>query len=120
MDDHTTSGFSPLHMQSSHINRLELEAVFLAFQHFQKFLPKGHIKVFSDHTTVVALLNRQGGTHAPILSIRVEEILLWAHEQGWILSAQHIAGNANVMADLLSRQDTIFPTEWTLTHNTLQ
>ena len=69
---------------------------------------------------MVALINKQGGTRCPALSLRVEEILLWAHTKGWSLSASHIAGSANIMADLLSRQDKIIQTEWTLTHQALE
>ena len=68
----------------------------------------------------MALLNNQGGTRAPSLSKRAEEILLWAHDKGWSLTANHIAGSANVMADLLSRPDKIIQTEWSITHQTLE
>ena len=68
---------------------------------------------------MVALLNNQGGTHAPLLSIRAEQIILWAYNKGLTLQARHIAGSTNIMADLLSRLDNIIQTEWTLKHQAL-
>jgi len=97
-----------------HINRLELQAVLEALSVFLGSLPQGHLRVVSDNTTVVSLINHQGASHAPRLSKRVEQILLFAQEKGWSLSARHLKGSLNIMADLLSRQGQIIPTEWTL------
>ena len=72
--------------------------------------------VVSDNTTVVALIQHQGGTHYQNLSQSVEDLMLWAQRQGWYLSAVHLAGSKNVLADLLSRKDSVVPTEWTLSY----
>ncbi len=117
--DWTASGrWSPAE-RSKHINALELEAVALALQAFQERCPRGHLKVVSDNMTVVALINHQGGSHAPSLSMRVEQMLLWAAQKGWTLSARHLAGSVNVIADLLSRPGSIVPSEWTVCHEVL-
>ena len=81
--------------------------------------PEGSNSYSSDNRTVVALLNNQGGTHAPLRSIRADEIILWAYNKGLTLEARHIAGSANIMADLLSRPEKIIQTEWTLKHQAL-
>lgn len=116
----TASGEWPTNLRQEHINRLELEAVFLTLRKFESEVPPGHIRIRSDNKTVVALINHQGGTHAPNLSIRAEEILIWAFRKNWQLSARHVAGSANVMADLLSRPEAIIQTEWTLDQGVLE
>ena len=103
----------------SHINYLELRAVTKALEAFQPHLQKGHILIWSDNKTVVALIKHQGGTHSPLLSQEAEALLKWAYSLGWILSAKHVKGSCNVMADLLSRPDSILPTEWTLSLSVL-
>ena len=103
----------------SHINFLELRAVRKALEAFQQFLSKGHVLIWSDNKTVVSLIKHQGGTHSPFLSQEAESLLLWAHSLGWILTSKHVKGSRNVMADLLSRPDSILPTEWTLSHSVL-
>ena len=120
MGNLTASGNWPLTSPQPHINWLELEAVQNALAEFKDDIPQGQVLIRSDNQTVVALLNHQGGTHAPALSMRAEEIILWAHSQGWNLLAKHIAGSANIMADLLSRPDKIIQTEWTLKHEALE
>ena len=97
--------------KNRHINNLELEAVYNALTEFQPSIPRGVVMIRSDNKTVVALINNQGGTKAPSLSKRAEQILLWAQTKGWLLQAKHIAGSANVLADLLSRPDKIIQTE---------
>ncbi|XP_075959924.1 LOW QUALITY PROTEIN: uncharacterized protein LOC142963104 [Anarhichas minor] len=47
-----------------HVNLLELWAVFYALKHFQTFLQGRHVLVKTDNTTVVAYINRQGGTRS--------------------------------------------------------
>ena len=120
MDSHTAQGKWQPQAQPRHINNLELEAVYNALVAFQAEIPNGTILVRSDNSTVVALINKQGGTRAPTLSKRAEEIILWAHSKGWSLAAKHIAGSANIMADLLSRPDKIIQTEWSIAHHALE
>ena len=120
MDSLTAEGMWQDHTRPRHINNLEVEAVYNTLVAFQTSLPRGLVLIRSDNSTVVALINNRGGTRAPSLSKRAEEILLWAHAKGWSLTAKHIAGSANVMADLLSRPDKIIQTEWTISHQALE
>ena len=47
-----------------HINVLELKTVILAFQHRASVLQGHHVMIATDNTTVVAYINKQGGTHS--------------------------------------------------------
>jgi hypothetical protein len=82
-------------------------------------LPKGHIRIVSDNVSVVAAVNHQGGTHSQTLSLAVESMWLWAHARDVHLSAQHLSGMLNVLADAPSRPGSILQTEWTLCHSVL-
>ena len=119
MAEHHTSGVWEADVSASHINTLELRAVQLALSAFAQFLPAGHIKIRSDNSTVIAYINHQGGTVSHTLSILAESILMWSHNRGIHLSAEHIQGKANVLADLLSRPGAVLQTEWTIVHQAL-
>ena len=96
-----------------HINVLELEAVRRALLHFLPYVRGRFVKVRTDNTTVVAFINRQGGTHSRQLWSLTKQMLLWCMSEGVSLYAVHLPGKLNTIADLLSRlQDA--PTEWTL------
>ena len=120
MDNLTAEGTWQDQPLPHHINRLELEAVHSVLVSFQDSIPRGMILIRSDKSMVVALINIQGGTRAPSLSERTEEILLWAHSRGWSLFSRGVAGSANVLADLLSRPDKIIQTGWTISHQALE
>ena len=47
-----------------HINVLELQAVILALQHSVAVLQGQHVIIATDNATVVAYINKQGGTHS--------------------------------------------------------
>ncbi|PIK45181.1 putative TBC1 domain family member 2A [Apostichopus japonicus] len=55
--------------------------------------------IFTDNTTVVAYINRQGGTRSERLCRLAWEVITAAEDSGTILRASHIAGKLNVMAD---------------------
>jgi ribonuclease HI len=104
----------------AHINVLELRAVSRALRQFAPILPQGHVRVVSDNMTVVASINHQGGTRSPVLSRETESLLLWAFQRSVILTARHLAGSRNVLADVLSRNGAVVQTEWTLSLRVLQ
>jgi hypothetical protein len=96
-----------------HINILEMRAVSLALNGFP--IPRGsHILVSTDNTTVVAYVNRQGGTRSRLLLVETQQLFSIVMERGWSLRAVHIPGHLNVIADLLSRENQVLPTEWSL------
>ena len=96
-----------------HINLLELKAVSLALQGFL-FLISGHsVLVKSDNLTVVAYINHQGGTHSIPLCVETLRLLSWCRQERIFLSASHIPGQQNLVADFLSRGNFL-PSEWSL------
>ncbi|KAJ8026951.1 hypothetical protein HOLleu_31928 [Holothuria leucospilota] len=54
-------------LSSKHINWLELEAVFRGLQAFLSLVQGCKVLIRSDKSTVVAYLNKQGGTQSPAL-----------------------------------------------------
>ena len=96
-----------------HINSLELRAVILALQGFED-LVKGHaVLVRTDNKTVVAYINHQGGTHSQSLCRLALDLWEWCLPRGIHLSASHIPGEENLLADFLSR-GKFLPSEWML------
>ena len=70
--------------------------------------------IATDNSTVVSYINKQGGTHSPILLWLTVELLLWLEAQNIIVRARHIPGCLNVIADHLSCPNQPIPTEWSL------
>ncbi|XP_070179246.1 uncharacterized protein [Littorina saxatilis] len=119
LDAHTTSGRWSPEQQLWHINRLELEAVFLGLQHFVSALQGNHVLIHTDNTTVAAYLNKQGGSRSQLLSSRACKILSWCAHHEILISARYLPGCLNVLADALSRSSQVLHTEWTITHQAL-
>ena len=97
-----------------HINVLETRAVLLALRHFLPRLTGHHVIVMSDNTTVIGQIKNQGGTQSRDLFNLIQEIYQLADQNQLVLSARHIPGHLNVIADRLSRSHQILPGEWTL------
>ena len=97
----------------SHINVLELRAIYFGLMSFFKEKRGVHIRIKSDNTTAIAYLNNMGGVKSKECFILCKEIWLWAIARDIYLSAEHIAGSKNVLADKASR---VFDenTEWSL------
>ena len=53
----------------------------------------------TDNTTVVAYINKQGGTYSHLLLWLVVDLFLWLQTQDITLRARHIPGCLNVIAD---------------------
>ena len=68
----------------------------------------------TDNSTVVAYINKQGGTHSAEMCALLWKIMTWCHRYQITLKARHIPGCLNVMADLLSRSNQVQSTEWSL------
>jgi len=100
--------------QKLHINVLELLAVLLALQALEHLVTGRHVLAMTDNTTVVGQIRNQGGTHSRRLFRVTQELFSWADDHQIILSAQHIPGRLNVLADLLSRRHQVIHTEWSL------
>ena len=88
-----------------HINVLEFKVVSRALRSFKDQCQNQTVLVAMDNSTVVAYINKQGGTHSAQMCA-----LLW----NITLKARHIPGCLNVMAKLLSRSNQVQSTEWSL------
>jgi hypothetical protein len=97
-----------------HINVLELLAVWRVLKAFVSNLKNTVVMVASDNTTTVAYIRKQGGTRSPDLLNLTSQLYTWLEENQITLKCRHIAGRLNVLADGLSREGQILPTEWGL------
>ena len=93
---------------------LELKVVSLVLQRFKDQCQNQTVLVATDNSTVVAYINKQGGTHSVEMCALLWKIMTWCHHYQITLKARHIPGCLNVMADLLSRSDHVQSTEWSL------
>ena len=103
-----------------HINQLELLAILKAVFHWTNVLRGKNIMVASDNSTVVAYINRQGGTRSSDLLKLCQDLFQWVDRYNCQLKARHIPGHLNVLADSLSRPNQIQSTEWSLHPQTFQ
>ena len=97
----------------NHINVLELKAILFGLGSFFDKLTATHIRIKSDNTTAVVYINNMGGVKSLTCHSVAKEIWIWAIERKIHLSAEHLPGSSNVLADKASR---IFDenTEWEL------
>ena len=65
--------------------------------------------IASDNSTVVAYINKQGGTVSRSLCMEAKEMLIWCHQREIILRARYIPGKLNALADQLSRRGANSP-----------
>ena len=96
-----------------HINALELTAIFFGLKSFLSDIYSRHIRIKSDNTTAIAYINNKGGVKLIECHEIAKNIWEWAIHRNIHLSAEHIPGSKNVLADKASR---VFNenTEWTL------
>ena len=82
----------------THINTLELLAAKFVLQSFAKDSSGCHINLMLDNMTAVSYVNKMGGTHSLDSQLVAREIWIWAKERNIWLSADHSAGNDNIIA----------------------
>ena len=97
-----------------HINILEMKAILLALKEFQLILSNFSVMIATNNSSVVAYLQKEGGTHSPTLCVEVWETLLWFQENGISLRVRHIPDKTNILAVRLSRSGKPISTEWSL------
>lgn len=97
----------------THVNLVELEAVFQALLHFLPELQENCVIVRTDSSTVVSYINHKGGVCSPPLFRKAWGLLLWAQAQGLTVRSVHLSGVDNAAATLLSRGG-LRPGEWRL------
>lgn len=100
------------HVELDHINSLELKGILLGLQSLCKDRTGSHIRLHSNNATAVACINRCGSMR-PTLQALTEQIFEWAASRGISLSAAHVQGVSNVIADMESRVSKM-DSEWML------
>ena len=101
IDDHAHWINVPIQEDVS-INYLELVAIFLALCKFACAWRDQHVLCYTDNTQAMAALNR--GTSASKSSMCVIRQIFWiCAKYNIYLSALHVAGELNLLADWLSR-----------------
>lgn len=86
-----------------HINLLEMMAVQLALSHMVPHLRDQAVIVQLDNNTVVSYINRDGGMKSRQLDKLAPQLGFWCLEHSVSLTAVHIAGADNLIADQLCR-----------------
>ena len=112
--DQNVSGVWSAQEKLLHINLLEMKALFLALQAFQEDVAGHHVTSMCDNSTVVAYVNKQGGTVSRPLCLLTSRLLRWTESFDVHLEARYLPGESNVLADVLSRRGQVVGTEWSL------
>ena len=112
--DQTVSGVWSAQEKLLHINLLEMKALFLALPAFQEDVAGHHVTAMCDNSTVVAYVNKQGGTVSRPLCLLTSRLLRWTKSFAVHLEARYLPGESNVLADVLSRRGQVVGTEWFL------
>lgn len=118
-DETSIEGQWKLEEKELHINTLELKAIDFGLKSFFNSTEDTHIRIRSDNTTAVAYLNNKGGIRSIECHKVSKTIWEWAIERNLHLSAEHLPGSANILADKASR---VFDhnTEWELDNKVFQ
>ena len=97
----------------NHISYLEILACFLTLKAFCSDVQNCHVKAMIDKTTGISYMNSMGGRSLSCSQI-TWELWVWCAQHGMWLSALHIPGKQNVLADKESREKRS-DSEWKLT-----
>ena len=112
--DQNVSGVWSVQEKLLHINLLEMKALFLGLQAFQEDVAGHHVTAMCDNSTVVAYVNKQGGTVSRSLCLLTSRLLRWTESFDVHLNARYLPGESNILADVLSRRGQDVGTEWSL------
>ena len=85
--------------QALHINCKELLAVYYSLRGFKTYFQNKYVKIFSDSQVGVQLLNKMGTTKSSICNDIVKNIWLFRVKNKTWITAAHIPGAKNVIAD---------------------
>ena len=112
-DEQSTGGRWNVEEQREHINVLELKAGWLGIQTYCSNIESCHVKISMDNTTSVAYINHFGGCRSVRCNAIAQDIWAFCRLRGIWLTAAHLPGHLNVLADERSR---LFDdkTEWKL------
>ena len=111
LEDSQISGFGPLQTASSH-QHFGAQGGNLVLYHRVSGSWSHQLMIVTDNTTVVAYINKLGGTHSHTLLRIVVDLFQWLQTQDIAIRARHISGGLNVIADHLSWPNQPITTEW--------
>ena len=97
----------------NHINYLEMLAIKLALESFEEEVKQKHVKLMVDNMTALTILNNMGTSRSWKLNELNKDIWDWCIVRGIWLTAVHIPGVNNSIADRESRLNRR-EIEWTL------
>ena len=80
-------------------------AILLGLQPFAKDKSNKHIRIMCDNTTAVNVINHMGSSHSDPRTSMAKEIWEWCIDCKIWLSAAHIPGKQNLVADFESRRN---------------
>ena len=112
-DLHLSGLWSPLCSCFS-INQRELLAILFAIRGFLPHLRGQTMAVYSDNSTALSYLWKQGGTHSSSLNEVAQELLRLCEARSIRLLPRFIPGHLNVLVDSLIRRAQVLGWEWTL------
>ena len=103
-DGAETYGFWSLSEKDLHINILELQTVEIIFQCFFKIFSNCSILIRTDNTSVVAYINKQGGSCSAKMCALALKIWSFCISRKIMINALYISSDKNKKADALSRK----------------
>ena len=84
---------------TEHINYLELLATFFGLKTFAKTKSNIHIWLMIDNTWAISFINNMGTSHSESSNILVKQLWEWCIERQIWVSAAHIPGRDNLIAE---------------------
>jgi hypothetical protein len=102
-----------------HINELELLAAYNAVKSLTAGSSNLTIKLFLDNSTAVCYVNKRGGTKSRALCEILKLIVDWCENRNISISASHLPGLMNYVADEQSRS-ALDTSDWSLNKSAFQ
>ena len=103
LDQNSTKGLWSDREKRLHINVLELKAISLALRDFKDQCQNQTVLVATDNSTVVAYINKQGGTHSAEMCALLWKIMTWCHPAVQVQPSivnRMVSASAGVQTDL--------------------
>ena len=111
--DHLSGLWTP-EISCFSINHRELLAVLYAIRGFLHLLRGQSVSLFTDNTSALAYLRKQGGTKSATLNSVAQSNIRLCEANDVHLLPQFVPGKLNVRADSLSRDSQVLGSKWTL------
>ena len=114
LDQSSTKGLWSDREKRLHINVLELKAVSLALRSFKDQCQNQTVLVATDNSTVVAYIDKQGGTHSAEMCTLLWKIMTWCHHYHITHKSQTHSRVSECDGRPPARSNQVQSTEWSL------